>query len=82
MLVGRRLWIGVQEFRDLASRELQLRQENGTSRFGRFGSGCECFHGVPGVVDVEDRIVVVLEIISVDGDVSGADEAGTTVSEL
>lgn len=60
MLIGRRLRIGVQEFRDLASRKLQLRQENGTLRFGRFSSGRECFHGVPGVADVEDCIVVVL----------------------
>jgi len=37
---------------------------------------------VPGVVDVEDRVVVVLEVISVNRDVSGTDETGTTVGEL
>ena len=45
-------------------------------------SGCECVHGVPGVVDVEDRIIVVLEVISVNRDVSGADETGPPVGEF
>jgi hypothetical protein len=45
-------------------------------------SRTESFHGVPGIVDVEDGVVVVFKVVAMNWDVAGADETGTTISKL
>jgi hypothetical protein len=45
-------------------------------------SRTEGFHRVPGIVDIEDGVVVVLKVITVDWDVSSANKARATISKL
>lgn len=75
-------WLWIQEFGHLTTWILQLRENNSPSRLGGFDCWGECSDGIPGVARVEDGVVVVLEVVSVDGDVAEADETCAAVCEL
>lgn len=47
-----------------------------------YTAGRNASTGSPRVVDIEDGVVVVFEVVAVDGDIAGADEAGAAVGEL
>jgi hypothetical protein len=72
----------VEKFGDLTAGELQLRQTDGAARFGGTDGWGECFHRIPGVARVKDGVVVVLQVVSVDGDVAEADQAGAALREF
>jgi hypothetical protein len=82
LLVRGRLGVGVQKFGYLPAGELQLWEEKRALGFGCLHSRTECLHGIPGVVDIEDGVVVILEVVAMNWDVAGADEASTTISKL
>lgn len=82
LLARRGLWVRIQKLGYLPTGELQLREEQCASGFCCLHSRTEGFHGVPGVVDVENSIVVVLKVVTVDRDVASANEASATVSKL
>lgn len=74
LLSGRRLWVWIQELGHLATRKLQLRKENRAFGFRRLHCGTERLNRVPGVVDIENGIVIVLQVVAVDRNVAGANK--------
>lgn len=74
--------MGIEELWDLAAGELQLREAYSTPALGRLDRRREGSDGIPGIPRVENRVVVVFQIVPIDGDVSEADQSDTTIGEL
>lgn len=76
LLSGRRLWVWIQELRHLSTWKLQLGKENCAFGSGRLDCGTECLNRIPGVVDIENGIVIVFQVIAMDRNIAGANKTG------
>lgn len=72
----------VQELGYLSTWELELRETDGTPGLRRFDGRGKGRHRVPGVVRVENSIIVVLQVVAMDRNVAEADQAGTAIRQF
>jgi len=82
MLRRGRLRVRIQKFRYLATWELQLRKEYCASRLCSLASRTECLDCIPGVIDIENSIVVVFQVIAMNRNIASANQASASIRKF